>query len=408
MRKQGLPLQRLMSHESLTGLADRAALRRTSTPCTPPWARATSPPSTSWRRLVASMGGEEGASEDLAEATTPTARPTRRRTGDPGVVVVGHGRRVGQARPLLHPGARRPDHRLRHPRQRRLGAPRRLHQRRVPAVASRTGSSRSSGRPSSGERLPRAAPGRGARPQPPALRRHPGPLRPARQHPVGVGADLARPGGHLALHLRDGRPGHLDHVMQGGAQDRRRLRRLPDHRHEDRPRPSRRPDGRRSAAELVERRRGPGPATARWAVELACGRPRPSCALPVASALARSASQAGDGRLELVDQGSGAGRDLGVGRLPALRRRPRGRSARRAASPSRSRSMSAARHLAGGVPLVLDAAQRRLGRLEVGDRQDRLGLGEQLLLDGEVGRGTPRPRPRRPRPWPRRRRPGRP
>ena len=48
------------------------------------------------------------------------------------------------------------------------------------------------------------------------------------------------------------------------------------------------------------------------------------------------------------------------------------------------RSMSAARDLAGGVPLVLDDAQRRLGRLEVGDGQDRLGLGEQVLLDGEV------------------------
>ena len=68
----------------------------------------------------------------------------------------------------------------------------------------------------------------------------------------------------------------------------------------------------------------------------------------------------------------------------------------------------AAGHLAGGLPLVLDRAQRRLGRLDVGDRQQRLGLREQLLLDLEVGLGTPRsPRPR-PRPWRRRRRPARP
>ena len=41
-------------------------------------------------RLVASLGGEEGASEDLAEATSPTpTRRRRRRSGDPGVVVVG-------------------------------------------------------------------------------------------------------------------------------------------------------------------------------------------------------------------------------------------------------------------------------------------------------------------------------
>ncbi len=40
------------------------------------------------QRLVQSMGGEEGAEEDLAEATTPT-RARRPRIGDPGVVVRG-------------------------------------------------------------------------------------------------------------------------------------------------------------------------------------------------------------------------------------------------------------------------------------------------------------------------------
>ena len=39
-------------------------------------------------------------------------------------------RRLGQAGPLLHAGARRRDHRLRHPRQRGVGAPPGLHQRR--------------------------------------------------------------------------------------------------------------------------------------------------------------------------------------------------------------------------------------------------------------------------------------
>ncbi|HEX8973468.1 bifunctional (p)ppGpp synthetase/guanosine-3',5'-bis(diphosphate) 3'-pyrophosphohydrolase [Oryzihumus sp.] len=87
MRKQGLPLQRLMSHESLAGLAgelryaDIAALYA-----------AVGEGHVSAQhvvgRLVASLGGEEGASEDLAEATMPT-RGVRRRSGDPGVVVVG-------------------------------------------------------------------------------------------------------------------------------------------------------------------------------------------------------------------------------------------------------------------------------------------------------------------------------
>ena len=53
-----------------------------------------------------SLGGEEGASEDLAEATMPDPAPRRPRTGDPGVVVVGIDRRLGQAGPVLHAGAR--------------------------------------------------------------------------------------------------------------------------------------------------------------------------------------------------------------------------------------------------------------------------------------------------------------
>ncbi len=88
MRKQGLPLQRLMSVESLTGIAGElrhpdidglyAAVGEGHVSATHVV-----------NRLVASFGGEEGASEDLAEATVPTRTGTRRRTGDPGVVVVG-------------------------------------------------------------------------------------------------------------------------------------------------------------------------------------------------------------------------------------------------------------------------------------------------------------------------------
>jgi len=88
MRKQGLPLQRLMSVESLTGIAGElrhpdidglyAAVGEGHISATHVV-----------NRLVASFGGEEGASEDLAEATVPTRTGTRRRTGDPGVVVVG-------------------------------------------------------------------------------------------------------------------------------------------------------------------------------------------------------------------------------------------------------------------------------------------------------------------------------
>ena len=88
MRKQGLPLQRLMSVESLTGIAGE--LRH---PDIASLYAAVGEGHISAihvvNRLVASFGGEEGASEDLAEATVPTRSRARRRTGDPGVVVVG-------------------------------------------------------------------------------------------------------------------------------------------------------------------------------------------------------------------------------------------------------------------------------------------------------------------------------
>ncbi|MDF2092087.1 bifunctional (p)ppGpp synthetase/guanosine-3',5'-bis(diphosphate) 3'-pyrophosphohydrolase [Knoellia sp. 3-2P3] len=87
MRKEGLPLQRLMSHESLTALASELRYQDIDALYAAVGEGHVSAQHVVGR-LVASLGGEEGASEDLAEATTPT-RSLRRRTGDPGVVVVG-------------------------------------------------------------------------------------------------------------------------------------------------------------------------------------------------------------------------------------------------------------------------------------------------------------------------------
>ncbi|MEP6629319.1 MAG: ACT domain-containing protein, partial [Lapillicoccus sp.] len=87
MRQQKLPLQRLMSVESLTGVAgelryaDIDGLYASVGEGHVSAAHVVN-------RLLASFGGEEGASEDLAEATLPT-RSRPRRAGDPGVVVVG-------------------------------------------------------------------------------------------------------------------------------------------------------------------------------------------------------------------------------------------------------------------------------------------------------------------------------
>lgn len=87
MRKEGLPLQRLMSHESLTALASELRYQDIDALYAAVGEGHVSAQHVVGR-LVASLGGEEGASEDLAEATTPT-RSMRRRSGDPGVVVVG-------------------------------------------------------------------------------------------------------------------------------------------------------------------------------------------------------------------------------------------------------------------------------------------------------------------------------
>jgi guanosine-3',5'-bis(diphosphate) 3'-pyrophosphohydrolase len=89
MRKQGLPLQRLLGGEALATLAsdlryvDVAALYAAV-------GEGHLSAQAVVSRLVASMGGPEGAAEDLAETAVPTRRvPATRPAGDPGVVVKG-------------------------------------------------------------------------------------------------------------------------------------------------------------------------------------------------------------------------------------------------------------------------------------------------------------------------------
>ena len=90
MRKQGLPLQRLMTAQSMAALAldlrypDLSALYAAV-------GEGKIGASTVIQRLVALQGGEEGALEDLSEATTPERIRARKGLpqGDPGVVVKG-------------------------------------------------------------------------------------------------------------------------------------------------------------------------------------------------------------------------------------------------------------------------------------------------------------------------------
>ena len=147
MRKEGLPLKRVLTHETLSTVAAELRLADVSA-LYAAVGEGNLGAQAVVRRVIDLHGGDEGAAEDLAEGVTITTEPLdeaadrRRRRGDR----QGPLRRLGQAREVLHPGAGRRDHRLRHPRRRRLGAPRRLHQRRQPDARSPSGSSRSSGR----------------------------------------------------------------------------------------------------------------------------------------------------------------------------------------------------------------------------------------------------------------------
>jgi GTP pyrophosphokinase len=88
MRKQGLPLQRLLAGEALPTLAQELRFPDVSGLYAAVGEGHLSA-QTVVQRLVHSMGGPEGAVEDIAEVAVPTRRVKPRPTSDPGVVVKG-------------------------------------------------------------------------------------------------------------------------------------------------------------------------------------------------------------------------------------------------------------------------------------------------------------------------------
>jgi GTP pyrophosphokinase len=90
MRKQNLPIQRLLSHEALVGLAQELRFADVSALYAAVGEGHVSAPHVV-DLLVKSLGGEDGTEEDTAEAAVPgvPTSPRRVRTGDPGVVVKG-------------------------------------------------------------------------------------------------------------------------------------------------------------------------------------------------------------------------------------------------------------------------------------------------------------------------------
>nr|WP_035061062.1 bifunctional (p)ppGpp synthetase/guanosine-3',5'-bis(diphosphate) 3'-pyrophosphohydrolase [Cellulomonas bogoriensis] len=88
MRKQNLPIQRLLSHEALVTLANEMRYADVSA-LYAAIGEGQASAATVVQRLVQSMGGESGTEEDVAEAARPGRQPRRPRAGDAGVVVKG-------------------------------------------------------------------------------------------------------------------------------------------------------------------------------------------------------------------------------------------------------------------------------------------------------------------------------
>ncbi|MGB8651729.1 MAG: bifunctional (p)ppGpp synthetase/guanosine-3',5'-bis(diphosphate) 3'-pyrophosphohydrolase [Mycobacteriales bacterium] len=88
MRKAGLPLQRLLGGDALLTLAKELRLADITALYVEVGEGRLSA-QTVVQRIMAAMGGAEGAVEDLAETAVPTRAPRARTAGDPGVVIKG-------------------------------------------------------------------------------------------------------------------------------------------------------------------------------------------------------------------------------------------------------------------------------------------------------------------------------
>ena len=142
LRKEGLPVQKLASSTSLHDVAD--ALHYADLDALH---AAIGESHVSAKAVVQRLQKElRGGEEQLpVTAARPPSAPARSRAPRHRRARRGPRRRDGAALALLHPGARRRDHGLRHPRPRRVGAPHRLRQRRRPRRPRASASSRSSG-----------------------------------------------------------------------------------------------------------------------------------------------------------------------------------------------------------------------------------------------------------------------
>ncbi len=144
LRKEGLPLQRLLSLEVLQTVAKDLHLVDVSA-LYAAVGEGNVGAQNVVKRVIDLHGGEDGSAEDQAEAlVVPTETDRRRRAsrGDAGVVVHGMSDVLVKLARCCTPVPGDTDHGLRHPRIRGVGAPQRLPQRRQPVAAARAGSRR--------------------------------------------------------------------------------------------------------------------------------------------------------------------------------------------------------------------------------------------------------------------------
>ena len=205
MRKQHLPIQRLMTHESLATLAHEMRYADVSALYAAVGEGNVGAQTSS--RGHRPVGGEEGADGGprRGSRSPPTRARRRPRRGDPGVVVKGVDDVWVKLARCCTPVPGDPIIGFVTRGSGRLGAPRRLRQRCSACRPSPSGSSRSSGRPRRSVFLVRSRSRRSTAPG--CCPTSPGCCPTTREHPRGVVSHLPRPGRDLAVHLRDGRPG---------------------------------------------------------------------------------------------------------------------------------------------------------------------------------------------------------
>ena len=357
MRKEGLPLTRLMTHDVLALVAEHFHHADVSALYAAVGEGNLSAQAVV-RRVIDLHGGDDGAQEDMSEGVTITGRSRAKRgPTDSGVIVPGVDDLWVKLAKCCTPvppdpilgfvtkGGGVSVHRTR------------LHQRLQPARPARAGARGRVGADLAVD-LPGQHPGRGARPRPPALRHHHGALRRPREHPQRDALHDPRPGGQEPVLLRDGRRRPPRRRAPRRPRRARRLRRLPRHRL-----------SRREVVpvELEKSAAAFACAMSRNACLLASSDSRSLAALGVAGGrgLVELGLRLGDAGLELADHVVGAGRLLRVAAAPLLVL-DRADGLLDLADAGLEVLHPVARHLAGGVPPVGEVAEGLLGRVEVG------------------------------------------